>query len=260
MKGKRLMKRILLTLATAAVLSVGSAALLAGGAGAANPHGDKSQPNGSDASCGGNGGGGNPGGTCNDPGLTQSEGCQHGQAPVQNPHCTVQATGITPTAPTTTTPPAAAPTPQAGQGQAGQNAQGVAGKEAAGGTAGRAATAANPAQTIDQLPFTGLETLWLALAGAGMLALGLVLRVRSTGPAEAADPARSPDSGGEPVRPRLRDPGMVTVPDLGIATFEMLGLPLIGVRQARGRAGPGDASARLRAGPGDTFVAPLGAT
>jgi hypothetical protein len=275
MKGKRQMKRILLTLATAAVLTVGSAALLAGGAGAANPHGDKAQPNGTDASCGGNGGGGNPGGTCNDPGLTQSNGCNSSSS-AHNPHCTVQVTGIT-SAPTS--PPAVPTTPgnQAGQGQAGKNAQGVAGQEAAGGgTAGRAATAANPAQTIDQLPFTGLETLWLALSGVGMLALGLVLRARSSSPAEAADTApSSPDLSGESVEPRLRDPGMATVPDLRIATvvrrtvpgvllplseIETLGLPLIGVRHARLRAGPGDAIARLRAGPGGAPVVALGAT
>ena len=259
MKGKTQMKRILLTLVTAGALVVGSAALLAGSAGAANPHGDKSQPNGSDASCGG-GSGGKPSGQCKDPGLTQSNGCNSSSDP-HNPHCTTPVTGITPVTPTPPATVAPVSTPQAGQGQAGQNAQGVAGKQAAGGTAGRAASAANPAQTINQLPFTGLETLWLALAGAGMLALGLVLRVRSTAPAEAADPApSSPDSGGESIRPRLRDPGMVTVPDLGIATFEMLGLPLIGVWQSRGRAGPGDAFARLRAGPGDALVAPFGAT
>jgi hypothetical protein len=254
------MKRKLLTLATAGVLVVGSAALLAGSAGAANPHGDKSDPS---ASCGGNGGGGKPSGQCDDPGLPQSNGCNSSSSP-HNPHCTVGVTGITPapTTPPATAAPAPVTTPQAGGGQAGKNAQGVAGKEAAGGTAGRAATAANPAQTIDQLPFTGLETLWLALSGVGLLALGLVLRVRSSSPAEAAEPApSSPDSGGESVKPRLRVPGIATVPDLGIAMseFERLGLVLSVADVARMRAGPGDAFARLRAGPGDAFVA-LGAT
>jgi hypothetical protein len=42
-----------------------------------------------------------------------------------------------------------------------------------------AATAANPANPNQQLPFTGLNAVWLALMGAGLLGTGLALRARS---------------------------------------------------------------------------------
>lgn len=254
MKGKASMKRILLTLAAAGALLVGSAALLAGGAGAANPHGDKSDPN---AGCNSQGQG-NPGGNCSDPGLPQSQGCQNGQAPVQNPHCQTTVSGITP-APSTppTSSPANNPGQQAGQGQAGKNAQGVAGQEQAGGQAGNAGTAAvSNGQQIEQLPFTGLEDLWLALVGAGMLALGLVLRVRtSPSPEEAVVPADDPPvSRGESTGPNMPDLGTgLSMPDLGMPTVESLWSLVIRAGHARLRAGP--AQARLRAGPGGARVA-----
>jgi hypothetical protein len=174
-----MMKRSLLTLSVCGSLLAMSALLLAGSAGAVNPHGPKSDPS---ASCGG-GSGGKPSGQCDDPNLPQSEGCEHGQAPVQNPHCQSVTTGVTPTTPTTpSTPSAGAPptsTPVegvAGAEQAGKPAGAVAGEHASG-TAG-AAAAADPSDTIDQLPFTGVETLWLLVIGAGMLGMGFMLRGR----------------------------------------------------------------------------------
>jgi hypothetical protein len=128
----------------------------------------------------------------------------------------------TPAATPVSTPPAPA------QGVAAQEA-GKKGKQAAG-TAG---TAASPAQQLEQLPFTGLETLWLALAGAGMLALGLVLRARASSPKEVAVSADDlPDSSGKSTTPRLGDLGMA------ISQYESLGSMLIGAGSARLGAGP----------------------
>jgi LPXTG-motif cell wall-anchored protein len=162
------MKRITLTLAVAGALVV-PAMLLTGSAGAANPHGDKGDPS---ASCGH----GNQA-PCDDSQLPQSDGCLHGQAPAQNPHCQPGTSGITPSTPVASNPPAGtSPTQSA---PANKPAQGVAGAQA-GKQAGNPAAAVNSASTIEELPFTGLETLWLALIGGGMLALGLVLRRRSS--------------------------------------------------------------------------------
>jgi hypothetical protein len=166
------MKRILLTLAVASALLI-PAAVLAAGAGAANPHGDKSDPS---ASCGGSSGG-KPTGNCDDQNLPQSEGCLHGQAPVQNPHCqgTTPETPVTPAGPNT---PASGIAPVSSSTPPAPNTS-VAGAEAAG-TKGAAdpgaAAAAQQGQAPGELPFTGLETLWLVLIGAGMLGGGLVLR------------------------------------------------------------------------------------
>ena len=166
-----MMKRILLMLAVSASLLATSGLLLAGSAAAANPHGDKSDPS---ASCGGNGGG-KPVGQCDDQGLPQSEGCEHGQAPVQNPHCQTTETGVTPTTPTT--PSTGNPTTTPVQGVAGEQA----GKQQAAGVAGEhAAGTAGAATAADQLPFTGLESLWLLVIGAGMIGSGLMLRGRLT--------------------------------------------------------------------------------
>jgi hypothetical protein len=63
-------------------------------------------------------------------------------------------------------------TPAAQPGQQGERQKGGPDQEAAGAAQGAAAGA-------DQLAFTGLETLWLALLGAAMLASGLALRARS---------------------------------------------------------------------------------
>jgi hypothetical protein len=178
-----MMNRSLLTLAVCAGLLATSALFLAGSAGAVNPHGPKSDPS---ASCGG-GSGGKPSGQCDDQGLPQSEGCEHGQAPVQNPHCQTAETGVTPTTPTTPTTTTTTDTPVSSDGP--PAAHGVSGKvaaehpagavagEHAAGTSG-AATAADPSSTIDQLPFTGIETLWLVVIGAGMLGCGFMLRGR----------------------------------------------------------------------------------
>jgi hypothetical protein len=239
-EGETLMKRITLTLAVAGALLV-PAALLTGSAGAANPHGDKGDPS---ASCG------NGNRPCDDPNLPQSEGCLHGQAPVQNPHCQPGTSGIVPSTPVSNPPTGTSPSP--GQSApANKPGQGVAGAEA-GKQAGNPGTAAavNSAKTIDELPFTGLETLWLALIGGGMLTLGLVLRVRSSSPSETRASTDSPVSGGEArnwdvpelgMAPRMR-PGYVQLP---FSEYDALGRVLIGNGQAR------------RAGSSDTLVVPL---
>jgi hypothetical protein len=165
------MKRIFLMLIVASGLLVPSM-LIVGQAGAANPHdfgeGQNSPGQGGDpnASCSDR--------PCNSPNLDFSEGCQHGQAPEQNPHCTPppepENVTTTPTTPTT----------------AGQPAGGTAGETAAGGSQGAgqgagpgAAGAAQGGNAAGQLAFTGLDALWLALLGAGLLGSGLVLRTRS---------------------------------------------------------------------------------
>jgi hypothetical protein len=157
------MNRILLTLGVAGALLIPSA-VLAAGAGAANPHGNPTDPNGS---CG------QGSNNCNNGGLNQSNGCNANSSP-SNPHCQA---AITP--PTTDTPPASAPaTTPAGSGPASTpNKPQVAGAEAAknqAGTAG-AAAAAQQSNAPDQLPFTGLESLWLVVIGAGLLGSGMIL-------------------------------------------------------------------------------------
>ena len=152
------MKRIFLMLVVAAGLLVPSLALV-GSAGAANPWGPKGDPN---SSCGG----GEGGAPCSNPGLTQSNGCNANSSD-KNPHCQPAAT----TAPTTPAAPAGAAPAQ--QGEANQGGPGAEGNEGAAGAAQGGAAAG------EELPFTGVETLWLALLGAGMLASGLALRARS---------------------------------------------------------------------------------
>jgi hypothetical protein len=164
------MKRIALMAVVSATLVVPSLALV-GTAGAANPHnfgeGQNSPGQGGDpnASCSDR--------PCNSPNLDFSEGCQNGQAPTHNPHCQPQeGTTTTPTSPSTT-PSASTPAGQAG---------GVAGAKAKGGENAENQVAAGAAQggnAAGQLAFTGLDALWLALLGAGMLASGLALRARS---------------------------------------------------------------------------------
>jgi hypothetical protein len=228
------MKRITLTLGVAAALVI-PALLFTGSAGAsvAN-HGDKSNGN---ASCGG-GSGGPP---CNDPNLPQSDGCLHGAAPQQNPHCQPAQTpaGITPVTPASTPVPVASPPP------AKQPANGVAGAEAGKKHANPGTAAAVSGNQIQELPFTGLSTLWLALIGAGMLALGLVLRARSVSPTAVTDRATEQSTAGGETRtwdvpeldiaPAARNRGVA----LPFSEFEALGRLLIGNGDARLRAGPG---------------------
>jgi hypothetical protein len=170
------MKRILLMLGIGGALLVPSAVLLAGGAQAANPHGTPPGQGGDpNASCGGSSGG-KPS-DCNSQDLPFSEGCQHGQAPVQNPHCqpATTTTETTTTTPTQTTAPAAS-TP----------ASGVAGATESGNTKGAtnsgnvgAATSAQSASPVKQLAFTGLNAAWLVIVGTALLGTGLILRGRS---------------------------------------------------------------------------------
>jgi hypothetical protein len=171
------MKRIVLTAVVSAGLMVPSLALVSN-AGAANPHGTPPGHGGDpNASCGGSSGG-KPD-SCNSQNLPFSEGCQHGQAPVQNPHCQGTTTngngpGTNPGANPSINPGANAPS---AAGQAG----GTAGALAQGGVNAENKLAASAAQggAGGKLAFTGLETLWLALLGAGMLASGMALRARS---------------------------------------------------------------------------------
>jgi hypothetical protein len=167
------MKRIVLMAVVSAGLMVPGLALVSN-AGAANPHGTPPGQGGDpNASCGGSSGG-KPD-NCNSANLPFSEGCQHGQAPAQNPHCQQQGT-------TTTNPPNNPSTPSGSNpAAAGQQAGGVAGAQAQGGANAENQPAASAAQggAGGKLAFTGLETLWLALLGAGMLASGLALRARS---------------------------------------------------------------------------------
>jgi hypothetical protein len=173
------MKRIFLMAVVSAGVLVPSLVLVSN-AGAANPHGTPPGHPGAvdpNASCGGSSGG-KPSGQCNSQNLPFSEGCQHGQAPNQNPHCQGQAV---------TTPPGDKPgiTPSPSAPAAGAPAGGVAGAEGQGGAQGgpdaenKLAAKAAQGAAGGKLPFTGLETLWLTLLGAGMLASGLALRARS---------------------------------------------------------------------------------
>jgi hypothetical protein len=173
------MKRILLMAVVSAGLLVPSLALVSN-AGAhpghhtGTPPGQGGAPSGdTNASCGG-GSGGKPD-NCNSQNLPFSDGCQHGEAPNQNPHCQGPApAGDKPG----TTPSPSAPA-------AGAPAGGVAGAEGQGGAQGgpdaenKLAAKAAQGAAGGELPFTGLETLWLTLLGAGMLASGLALRARS---------------------------------------------------------------------------------
>lgn len=86
------------TIILAAVLSVAIVGVGVSVGTAANPHGQKSDPN---ASCGHHQGTGKPSGQCNDKGLPQSNGCNPNSSP-HNPHCQLPPT--TPTTPTPTTP------------------------------------------------------------------------------------------------------------------------------------------------------------
>jgi hypothetical protein len=144
------MKRNFL-IATVALGLLVPLAAFAGQAGAANPHGSKGDPNGS---CSGSGGSGGAGGCTNSP-LPQSEGCLHGNAPTQNPHCITTQTTTTATTPVT---PVVSP-----QGKVSGN------QNAAGGNAGVAAAAS-------ELPFTGIDATLLALMGGLLLTAGLGLR------------------------------------------------------------------------------------
>jgi hypothetical protein len=168
------MKRIVLMAVVSAGLLVPGLALVSN-AGAANPHGDSPGQGGADpdASCGGSSGAKPP--SCHSENLPFSEGCEHGQAPVQNPHCNpgdnVTTTPTTPTTPSTPT--------------SGAPAGGTAGETGAGGSQGAsqgegpgAAGAAQGGNAAGQLAFTGLDALWLALLGAGLLGSGLALRAR----------------------------------------------------------------------------------
>lgn len=167
------MKRIALMAVVSAGVLVPSLALVSN-AGAANPHGTPPGQGGDpNASCGGSSGG-KPD-HCNSENLPFSEGCQHGQAPAQNPHCQQGTTTTNPPGTNPGTNPSANAPASAGQ------AGGVAGAEGQGGANAENKLAAKAAQGAagGKLPFTGLETLWLALLGAGMLASGLALRARS---------------------------------------------------------------------------------
>jgi hypothetical protein len=150
------MKRICLMITVAAGLLIPLAAF-AGHAGAANPHGSKGDPS---SSC--QGSGGSNGGGCDNSPLPQSEGCLHGQAPNQNPHCTPAETVTPTTTPTSTVTPAS--------GQQGLQGEQQGGNNAAGGNAGVAAAAPG------QLPFTGIDGKLLALMGGLLLTAGLGLR------------------------------------------------------------------------------------
>jgi hypothetical protein len=177
------MKRVVLAAISAGLL-VPSVALV-GNAGAANPHGTPPGQGGDpNASCGGSSGG-KPD-NCNSANLPFSEGCQNGQAPNQNPHC--EGT-------TTNTPPGGSPggnnpggnpggnnpglNPTAANPGAGGPAGDVAGAVEQGGAENKLAADAARGGAGGKLPFTGLETLWLLLLGAGMIASGLAVRARS---------------------------------------------------------------------------------
>jgi hypothetical protein len=156
-------KRILLMLSVAGALLV-PAAVFVGSAGAANPHGSPTDPNGSCGPASAN---------CNNGGLNQSNGCNDNSSP-SNPHCV---TAETP--PATSTPPASTPAAAAPVAPAQDVAGATAGKKSSGENSGNvgAATAVNEAPK--QLAFTGLNAVWLALMGAGLLGAGLAVRARS---------------------------------------------------------------------------------
>jgi hypothetical protein len=171
------MKRIVLMTVVAAGMLVPSFALVSS-AGAENPHdfgngqNPPGQPGGDPSgNAGCSGGNGQKPDHCNSPNLDFSEGCQqHGssQNVNQNPHCEETNTP-NPVTPSTSAPATATP----GQGVAGAQNQG--GPNAANAKAAQAAQGA----AGGNLPFTGLDTLWLALLGAGLLASGLALWARS---------------------------------------------------------------------------------
>jgi hypothetical protein len=159
------MKRIVLMAVVAAGLLVPSTAFVSN-AGADNPHGTPPGQGDTNASCGGSSGA-KPD-SCNSANLPFSEGCaDHGQGQnqTQNPHCQ-QTT-------TTSTPSASIPAPTAAPGA------GAAGAENQGAANPANAKAAGAAQGGGNLPFTGLDAVWLALLGAGLLASGLALWARS---------------------------------------------------------------------------------
>lgn len=228
------MKRIFLTLSVVGAFLV-SLGLLTGSAGARTPFEPPPDPS---AECGGSSGG-KPVGQCSDVGLPQSAGCEAGQSGLHNPHCLPG-----PSAPTTTpapvTTPATAPvvpstpSPQVAGAEAGKKKNG-AGPTGVAGTAQRG-------QQLEQLPFTGLETLWLALIGGGMLAIGLVLRARLASQAAGAPEFDSPAASNEGGEERCQE----TNEGIPFSGLETLGLMLI-------RAG----HARLRAGPQGTLVLAL---
>jgi hypothetical protein len=154
------MKRFVLLFMVAAGLMV-PAAVFAGPAVADNPHGDKSDPS---ASCG------KPGGPpCQDANLPQSQGCQHGNAPNNNPHCTP---GTTSTPTPGTSGVASVESTEEAAATEGDSQKAAAANQPAGATAQSGSAAG-------ELAFTGSETLWLTLFGAAMLASGLALRARA---------------------------------------------------------------------------------
>jgi hypothetical protein len=167
MQGRRkLVKRIVLMLTVAGALLVPTA-LFVGSAGAANPHGDPSDPNGSCGPASSN---------CNNGGLNQSNGCNANSSP-SNPHCvtaeTPPATSTPPASTPAVLPPAATTPPQ--QGVAGATA----GKKSAGDSGNVGAAEAVNGAPPQQLAFTGLNAVWLAFMGAGLLGAGLAVRRRS---------------------------------------------------------------------------------
>jgi hypothetical protein len=151
------MKRNFLMITVALGLLVPLAAFV--GQAGAKDHGSKGDPS---STCQGSGGSNGAGG-CDNAGLPQSDGCLHGQAPNQNPHCAPAQTTTT-TTPTTT----AVPTVPGQQGQ-------VSGNKNAAGNAGTAAAAS-------ELPFTGIDAKLLALMGGLLLTAGLGLRRLSRAP------------------------------------------------------------------------------
>ena len=226
------MKRILLTLSVAGALLV-PLALLSGSAGAKTPFETPPDPS---AECGGSSGG-KPVGQCSDVGLPQSAGCEAGQSGLHNPHCLPGTTTTTATPAPVTTP---ASTPVATPPASPQVAGAEAGKKKKGAGATGAAGTVQRGQQLEQLPFTGLETLWLALIGGGMLAIGLVLRARLASQAAEAPGFDSPAAGteGEVAHGELRAGRAESHEGLPFNGFETLGLMLIRAGHARLRAGP----------------------
>jgi hypothetical protein len=161
------MKRIVLMTAVSAGLLVPSAAFVSN-AGAENPHNGTPPGQGGDANAGCDEGspGGKPSGDCQSANLPFSNGCNSSSSP-HNPHC--EGTQGTPT----TSPSVSAPTaPAPAGGAAGAEKQGAA--NPANQKAARAAQGGG-----GNLPFTGLDAMWLALLGAGLLVSGLALWARS---------------------------------------------------------------------------------
>lgn len=159
-------KRILLLAAVVLALLIPSAALV-GQAGAANPHGPPGDPNGS---CGGSNG--KKPSDCNNPGLPQSDGCQHGQAPNKNPHCQP---GTTPTTPTTPTNPSNGVGGGQNQSQGSNETPGGGGGSSSQQGINSAPTEVGPTST---LPYTGVDGRPLALMGLMLIGAGFMLRRR----------------------------------------------------------------------------------